>query len=83
MKEQNILTALMVAAEWHSEQRRKGEKAEPYVNHLIEVAQLVSLADPGNTDLIIAALLHDAIEYQKVPRGDRRTVRRACGEPCR
>jgi (p)ppGpp synthase/HD superfamily hydrolase len=70
MKEQNILTALMVAAEWHSEQRRKCERAEPYVNHLIEVAQLVSVADPGNTDLIVAALLHDAVEDQKKSRED-------------
>jgi (p)ppGpp synthase/HD superfamily hydrolase len=68
MKEQHILKAAMIAAEWHSEQRRKGENAEPYVNHLIEVAQLVSVADPGNTDLIIAALLHDAIEDQKKSR---------------
>jgi (p)ppGpp synthase/HD superfamily hydrolase len=70
MKEQIILKAAMVAAEWHSEQRRKGERAEPYVNHLIEVAQLVSVADPGNTDLIIAALLHDAIEDQKKSRAE-------------
>jgi (p)ppGpp synthase/HD superfamily hydrolase len=70
MKEQNILKAAMIAAEWHSEQRRKGEKAEPYVNHLIEVAQLVSMADPGNTDLIVAALLNDAIEDQKKSRDE-------------
>jgi (p)ppGpp synthase/HD superfamily hydrolase len=66
----SILKAAMVAAEWHSEQRRKGEKEEPYINHLIEVAQLVSEAEPGNVDLIIAALLHDAIEDQKKARED-------------
>ena len=60
-----ILKAAMKAAEWHSEQRRKGEKEEPYVNHLIEVAQLVAEAAPGNVDLIVAALLHDAIEDQQ------------------
>lgn len=64
----SILKAAMVAAEWHTEQRRKGEKAEPYINHLIEVAQLVAEADPGNVDLIMAALLHDAIEDQKKSR---------------
>ena len=68
MKEQNILKAAMIAAEWHSEQRRKGEKAEPYINHLIEVAQLVSVADPGNANLIVAALLHDAVEDQNKSR---------------
>jgi (p)ppGpp synthase/HD superfamily hydrolase len=60
-----ILKAAMKAAEWHSEQRRKGQKEEPYVNHLIEVAQLVAEATPHDIDLIVAALLHDAIEDQQ------------------
>jgi hypothetical protein len=29
MKEQHILKAAMIAAEWHSEQRRKGERLNP------------------------------------------------------
>ena len=37
------------------------------MNHLLEVAALVAEADEGNTDLIVAALLHDAIEDQKIP----------------
>lgn len=65
-----ILKAAMTAAVWHSDQRRKGEKAEPYVNHLIEVAQLVAEAEPGNTDLIVAALLHDSIEDQHKTRAE-------------
>lgn len=60
-----ILKAAMKAAEWHSEQRRKGQKEEPYVNHLIEVAQLVAEACPDDIELIVAALLHDAIEDQR------------------
>ncbi len=63
-----ILNAAKMAAEWHSEQRRKGAAGEPYVNHLLEVAELVAKADPGNTDLIVAALLHDAIEDVKKTR---------------
>jgi (p)ppGpp synthase/HD superfamily hydrolase len=49
-------------------QRRKGAAEEPYINHLLEVASLVADATDGrNPDLVIAALLHDAIEDQEVP----------------
>ena len=37
---QRILAAAKFAAEKHAAQKRKGAAAEPYVNHLIEVAQL-------------------------------------------
>jgi (p)ppGpp synthase/HD superfamily hydrolase len=58
-----VLRAASFAAEKHAGQRRKGAAAEPYVNHLIEVAYLVStaLAEP-DTNLVMAALLHDTIE---------------------
>ena len=64
----SILKAADQAARWHEEQRRKGSKGEPYVNHLLEVAALVAEAEPDNMDAIIAALLHDAIEDPKIPR---------------
>ena len=35
------------AARQHIAQRRKGEAAEPYVNHLTEVAALDGLDKPG------------------------------------
>jgi guanosine-3',5'-bis(diphosphate) 3'-pyrophosphohydrolase len=59
----DVLKAAHFAAARHSEQRRKGATAEPYVNHLLEVAELVAsaLAEP-DTNLVIAALLHDTIE---------------------
>src|SRR6266567_4003056 len=42
---------------------------EPYINHLLEVASLVAEATQGkNPKVVIAALLHDAIEDQEVPR---------------
>lgn len=55
--------AALFAAEKHVNQRRKGAAAEPYINHLIEVAQLVasSLPEP-DPNLIMAAFLHDTIE---------------------
>jgi (p)ppGpp synthase/HD superfamily hydrolase len=58
-----ILSAAMYAADKHSGQRRKGAAAEPYINHLIEVADMVAMAiaEP-DTDLVIAALLHDVVE---------------------
>jgi guanosine-3',5'-bis(diphosphate) 3'-pyrophosphohydrolase len=58
-----LLQALDFAAERHSAQRRKGPDAAPYVNHLIEVAMLVSsVAGVNDTDVLIAAVLHDVLE---------------------
>jgi (p)ppGpp synthase/HD superfamily hydrolase len=66
-----LMDAALTAARWHSSQRRKGRTAEPYINHLLDVASLVSQATGGkDADLIIAALLHDAIEDQGITRAD-------------
>jgi guanosine-3',5'-bis(diphosphate) 3'-pyrophosphohydrolase len=60
---QLVLDAASYAAEKHRSQRRKGLSLEPYINHLIEVAHLVSTVAPEqDTNLVIAALLHDTIE---------------------
>ena len=58
-----VLEAAHFAADKHARQKRKGVGGEPYINHLIEVAELVaaSLSEPDD-DLVIAALLHDTIE---------------------
>jgi (p)ppGpp synthase/HD superfamily hydrolase len=62
-----VLKAADAAARWHVHQRRKGKAKEPY-NHLLEVASLVADATAGqDPELVIAALLHDAIEDQEVP----------------
>lgn len=61
-----ILAAVQAAAIWHDGQKRKGLKAEPYLDHLLAVAALVSEVTDG-PDMICAALLHDAIEDQEVP----------------
>jgi GTP diphosphokinase / guanosine-3',5'-bis(diphosphate) 3'-diphosphatase len=64
-----VLRAADAAARWHVHQRRKGAAEEPYINHLLEVASLVAEATEGrNPRAVIAALLHDAIEDQEVPR---------------
>jgi (p)ppGpp synthase/HD superfamily hydrolase len=64
-----ILNAAQAAARWHAKQRRKGSARAPYINHLLEVAKLVDQATGSkDPDLIVAALLHDAIEDQGVSR---------------
>src|SRR3569833_2739407 len=64
-----VLRAADQAARWHVDQRRKGEAEEPYINHLLEVASLVAEATAGNDhELVIAALLHDAVEDQGISR---------------
>src|SRR5262250_2022442 len=64
-----VLKAADAAARWHVHQRRKGPAQEQYINHLLEVAMLVAEATDGtDTNLVIAALLHNAIEDCEVPR---------------
>jgi (p)ppGpp synthase/HD superfamily hydrolase len=47
----------------HVDQRRTGDAAEPYLNHLTEVAELVAMATNGDDiDVVIAAVLHDTVE---------------------
>jgi HD domain len=58
-----LTLAYAFAAEQHRDQRRKGDAAEPYINHVIEVAQLAAEATGGrDIDLVIAAVLHDVVE---------------------
>jgi guanosine-3',5'-bis(diphosphate) 3'-pyrophosphohydrolase len=58
-----LLQAVRFAAHKHRYQRRKDEDASPYVNHLMEVAEI--MANVGNViDLppLLAAVLHDTVE---------------------
>ena len=65
---QNVLKAAHQAAVWHAGQRRKGAKQVPYINHLLEVSELIANSPEGGGDenVIAAALLHDAIEDQEI-----------------
>src|SRR6185436_14890407 len=58
-----ILKALHFAADKHRDQRRKDEEASPYINHPIEVAEMLARVG-GVTDLVTlqGAILHDTIE---------------------
>jgi len=58
-----LLRAASFAAKKHKIQKRKGADGEPYINHPLEVANL--LANVGKVedyDVLITALLHDTIE---------------------
>lgn len=56
-----LLRAAVFAARVHATHRRKGAAAEPYVNHVLEVAEILA-AHAAPPDAILAALLHDAVE---------------------
>ncbi len=59
----SVLSAANFAAQRLSAQKRNGDAGEPYVNHLIEVAELVSsVVQEADTNVVIAALLHDTVE---------------------
>ncbi|MGI8641496.1 MAG: HD domain-containing protein [Pyrinomonadaceae bacterium] len=58
-----LLQAASFAAKKHIAQKRKGNDAAPYINHPLEVINL--LANVGKVedyDVLIAAVLHDTIE---------------------
>lgn len=58
-----ILKALRFAAAKHRDHRRKGPGASPYINHPIEVAELlVRKGGLFEVELLQAAILHDTIE---------------------
>jgi guanosine-3',5'-bis(diphosphate) 3'-pyrophosphohydrolase len=60
---QRILAAARFAAEKHASLKRKGQAAEPYINHLIEVAELIAASSEAlDVNLVMAGFLHDTIE---------------------
>jgi (p)ppGpp synthase/HD superfamily hydrolase len=68
-----LARAYHFAAAQHVHQRRKGEAAEPYMNHLTEVAELVAVATRGSDpEVIIAAVLHDTVEDTETTLDDLR-----------
>lgn len=63
MNEAILLETIQFAAKAHKDQRRKGINGEPYINHPIEVASLLSnVASVSDIELLQAAILHDTIE---------------------
>jgi guanosine-3',5'-bis(diphosphate) 3'-pyrophosphohydrolase len=58
-----VSEAAELAARRHNGMARKGRGNEPYINHLAEVANLLSAATEGaDAELVAAGWLHDTIE---------------------
>ncbi|MCD9188352.1 MAG: HD domain-containing protein [Pyrinomonadaceae bacterium] len=58
-----FIEAAYFSAKKHRDQKRKGNDASPYINHPLEVANL--LANVGKVedyDVLIGAILHDTVE---------------------
>ncbi len=59
----NLLHAASFAAQKHRLQKRKGENGEPYINHPLEVANLLAnIGGVHDIDVLMAAILHDTVE---------------------
>jgi GTP diphosphokinase / guanosine-3',5'-bis(diphosphate) 3'-diphosphatase len=54
------------AARAHTNQRRLGVDAKPYINHVVDVAHWVAQAAPHNPDYVVVALLHDVLEDTEI-----------------
>ena len=57
-----VLKAALFAADRHRDQRRKGDRGAPYVNHPMAVAECLVTAGIEDPDILAAALLHDTVE---------------------
>jgi GTP diphosphokinase / guanosine-3',5'-bis(diphosphate) 3'-diphosphatase len=58
-----LIRALRFSADKHRYQRRKDQAQSPYINHPIEVAQLLwEVGGVREVGVLLAALLHDTIE---------------------
>ena len=67
MTERKILSrlvkALKFAADKHRHQRRKDSESSPFINHPIEIAEvLIAVGGVDDIDVLQAAILHDTIE---------------------
>jgi GTP diphosphokinase / guanosine-3',5'-bis(diphosphate) 3'-diphosphatase len=58
-----LLRAAAFSAKKHTGHVRKGANAEPYINHPIEVANILSnIGKINDVNILAAALLHDTVE---------------------
>jgi guanosine-3',5'-bis(diphosphate) 3'-pyrophosphohydrolase len=58
-----LLTAIKFSANKHRNQRRKGFDTVPYINHPIDVADILwRIGSVRDIDTIVAAILHDTLE---------------------
>jgi guanosine-3',5'-bis(diphosphate) 3'-pyrophosphohydrolase len=58
-----LIKAVKFSAEKHKTQRRKGTEGSPYINHPIEVAEMLwNAGSVRDIHVIVAAILHDTVE---------------------
>ena len=58
-----LLKAIRFSAGKHRNQRRRDSVKSPYINHPIEVVQVLwNVGEVRDVDILIAAILHDTIE---------------------
>jgi guanosine-3',5'-bis(diphosphate) 3'-pyrophosphohydrolase len=58
-----LLKAVCFSAHKHQKQRRKDEDLSPYINHPIEVAELMAtVGEVSDLPALLAAILHDTVE---------------------
>jgi guanosine-3',5'-bis(diphosphate) 3'-pyrophosphohydrolase len=64
-----LTQAISFAAKKHTSQKRKGADGEPYINHPLEVLNLLTnVGRVEDFDVLIAAVLHDTIEDTKTKK---------------
>jgi guanosine-3',5'-bis(diphosphate) 3'-pyrophosphohydrolase len=66
-----VIRAAHFAADKHRDQRRKGVRNTPYINHPLEVAERLNrVAGIDDPDILAAAILHDTIEDTETTRAE-------------
>ncbi len=66
-----VIRAAHFAADKHRDQRRKGVRNTPYINHPLEVAErLQRVAGIDDPEVLAAAILHDTIEDTETTRAE-------------
>jgi guanosine-3',5'-bis(diphosphate) 3'-pyrophosphohydrolase len=67
----DLLAAIDFAAEKHRRQKRKDRESSPYVNHPIQVAELLArVGKVDERDVLLAAILHDTLEDTETTRAE-------------
>lgn len=58
-----FLKAVTFAAQKHQDQRRKGRRHRPYINHPLQVAEILwEIGGVRDVKILMAAVLHDTLE---------------------
>lgn len=66
-----VIQAAHFAADKHRDQRRKGIRNTPYINHPLEVADRLSrIGGVDDATILAAAILHDTIEDTQTTRAE-------------